>query len=227
MHWWYYPDSYDSWIPLKDVSGAVDAPETPPAVWRVSCRFIEDAAQFNEWGNEEDYEVQDDAVVGDTHSSNQTGGGGGGGDAVTASAAAAAGQQQLTGRKRARDESGPACRLVLVSTAFDKPVEISMPHSLRVELGRTCARLPMDAPAPVGAEPLVDTSLAASLIHVRACVGVAIGPFPCCCPLCLSLLLCRAWLLRCRRSGGAVCTPVWFWLVLLLLFVLVTITAPL
>lgn len=23
VHWWYYPDSYDSWIPLTDVSGKV------------------------------------------------------------------------------------------------------------------------------------------------------------------------------------------------------------
>ena len=61
MHWWYYPDSYDSWLPLADVSGQVDKAEAPPRVWRLCCRFVRDAKLFNEWGNEEDYEIQGSA----------------------------------------------------------------------------------------------------------------------------------------------------------------------
>lgn len=40
------------------MSGQVDKAEAPPRVWRLCCRFVRDAKQFNEWGNEEDYELQ-------------------------------------------------------------------------------------------------------------------------------------------------------------------------
>lgn len=62
VHWWYHPDSYDEWIPSQEVE-ANDPPEDPlelrPRVWRVACRFIRDVAIFNEWGNELDYEMED------------------------------------------------------------------------------------------------------------------------------------------------------------------------
>lgn len=54
VHWWYYPDSYDEWIPISDIDCS-----DPPDVnvvgykgarkWRVCCRFITDVCKFNEW----------------------------------------------------------------------------------------------------------------------------------------------------------------------------------
>lgn len=64
MHWWYYPDSYDSWIPSSEVDGS-EAEEQPPlkGPWHVQARFIVDLEKFNEWPNELDYEVPDDMIT--------------------------------------------------------------------------------------------------------------------------------------------------------------------
>jgi SWI/SNF related-matrix-associated actin-dependent regulator of chromatin subfamily C len=65
-HWWYFPDSYDSWIPAQEVedpdgelhgdeenlSGVIEGKK-----WHVQKRFLEDVEKFNEWGNENDYET--------------------------------------------------------------------------------------------------------------------------------------------------------------------------
>jgi len=65
-HWWYFPDSYDSWIPAQEVedpdgelhgeeenlSGVIEG-----KIWHVQKRFLEDCEKFNEWCNENDYEV--------------------------------------------------------------------------------------------------------------------------------------------------------------------------
>lgn len=63
VHWFYFPDSYDEWIPSDHVDGS-EPPDTVPQAsdltiikqWRVCCRFIMDCKIFNEWGNEIDYE---------------------------------------------------------------------------------------------------------------------------------------------------------------------------
>lgn len=58
VHWWYYPDSYDSVVSLSEVGGVT--PETPPPKpkqWWVSARWLMDMDKFNEWMNEEDYEL--------------------------------------------------------------------------------------------------------------------------------------------------------------------------
>ncbi|KAL1920036.1 uncharacterized protein VTP21DRAFT_1182 [Calcarisporiella thermophila] len=57
VHWWYYPDSYDEWLPE---SGSFADPEPPPdhqGAWYVGLRWVRDSYRFNEWMNEEDYEV--------------------------------------------------------------------------------------------------------------------------------------------------------------------------
>lgn len=61
VHWWYFPDSHDAWVPESD---AGDPEPAPPhsGRWRVSARWLLDSAKFNEWMNEEDYEVEDDAA---------------------------------------------------------------------------------------------------------------------------------------------------------------------
>lgn len=61
VHWWYYPDSYDTWLPATDVQGEQPDPDPPHlGVWRVSTRFIKDLDQFNEWMNELDYEIEEE-----------------------------------------------------------------------------------------------------------------------------------------------------------------------
>ena len=63
VHWWYHPDSYDEYIPLKgeDIQ-FTDPPDThlmpQGRKWRVCCKFISDVAIYNEWGNELDYEIE-------------------------------------------------------------------------------------------------------------------------------------------------------------------------
>lgn len=60
FHWYYFPDSYDTWV-NTDMSLA-DVPETPSThsgVWRVSITWLIDTDQYNEWMTEEDYEVDD------------------------------------------------------------------------------------------------------------------------------------------------------------------------
>jgi SWI/SNF related-matrix-associated actin-dependent regulator of chromatin subfamily C len=76
VHWYYFPDSYDEWIPAQDVD-IFETPEIIPLTlndsiandtcrlsnkkqFRVACRYILDCELFNEWGNELDYEVEQD-----------------------------------------------------------------------------------------------------------------------------------------------------------------------
>ncbi|OZJ06071.1 hypothetical protein BZG36_01066 [Bifiguratus adelaidae] len=57
VHWWYYPDSYDQWLPQSEQF--IADPEDPPehtGAWHVSLRWLKDSQKFNEWMNEEDYE---------------------------------------------------------------------------------------------------------------------------------------------------------------------------
>ncbi|KAK9727354.1 SWI/SNF and RSC complex subunit Ssr2 [Basidiobolus ranarum] len=58
VHWWYYPDSYDAWVPETPVFAA--EPEPAPdhdGAWTVTTRWLRDSYKFNEWMNEEDYEA--------------------------------------------------------------------------------------------------------------------------------------------------------------------------
>ncbi|XP_026332179.1 SWI/SNF complex subunit SMARCC2 isoform X2 [Hyposmocoma kahamanoa] len=60
IHWYYMPDSHDTWA-ATDLP--VDVPETVSweclrsEPWRVSATWALDLPQYNEWMNEEDYEV--------------------------------------------------------------------------------------------------------------------------------------------------------------------------
>lgn len=61
IHWWYCPDSYDTWLPATDVQGEQPDPDPPHhGVWRVSPRFITDLELYNEWMNELDYEIEEE-----------------------------------------------------------------------------------------------------------------------------------------------------------------------
>lgn len=60
VHWYYLPDSHDTWA---QADLPVDVPETVSwecsrsEPWRVSASWVLDLPQYNEWMNEEDYEV--------------------------------------------------------------------------------------------------------------------------------------------------------------------------
>jgi SWI/SNF related-matrix-associated actin-dependent regulator of chromatin subfamily C len=59
VHWWYYPDSYDSWLTqTAQFADPEDAPEHT-GHWNLTCRWLQDAIKFNELMNEEDYEDVD------------------------------------------------------------------------------------------------------------------------------------------------------------------------
>ncbi|XP_068170806.1 SWI/SNF complex subunit SMARCC2 isoform X2 [Antennarius striatus] len=57
LHWGYFPDSYDTWIPASEVEASVEDPPSPEKPRKVHGKWILDLDQYNEWMNEEDYEV--------------------------------------------------------------------------------------------------------------------------------------------------------------------------
>ncbi|XP_071991174.1 SWI/SNF complex subunit SMARCC2 isoform X4 [Engystomops pustulosus] len=60
LHWGYFPDSYDTWIPASEVEAPVEDAPTPEKPRKVHAKWILDTDLFNEWMNEEDYEVNDE-----------------------------------------------------------------------------------------------------------------------------------------------------------------------
>jgi SWI/SNF related-matrix-associated actin-dependent regulator of chromatin subfamily C len=61
LHWYYFPESYDSWVVNNfDMPDNIpDCPPSPAERWRVSAQWIRDLDQYNEWMSEEDYEVDE------------------------------------------------------------------------------------------------------------------------------------------------------------------------
>lgn len=61
MHWYYFPDSYDTWVNIEGAleSLPMDSPSPHSGPWRVSLSWLVDSDQYNEWMSEEDYEVDD------------------------------------------------------------------------------------------------------------------------------------------------------------------------
>ncbi|XP_019719339.1 SWI/SNF complex subunit SMARCC1 isoform X1 [Hippocampus comes] len=59
VHWGLYPDSYDTWMAAGEVDGDVEEPPSADRPWKVHARWVLDMDAFNEWMNEEDYEVDD------------------------------------------------------------------------------------------------------------------------------------------------------------------------
>ncbi|XP_061746475.1 SWI/SNF complex subunit SMARCC2 isoform X2 [Nerophis ophidion] len=57
LHWGYFPDSYDTWIPASEVEASVEDAPSPEKPRKVHAKWILDLDQYNEWMNEEDYEV--------------------------------------------------------------------------------------------------------------------------------------------------------------------------
>ncbi|XP_046886038.1 SWI/SNF complex subunit SMARCC1 isoform X2 [Hypomesus transpacificus] len=59
VHWGMFPDSYDTWVATSDVDGEVEDPPSSEKPWKVHAKWVLDTDAFNEWMNEEDYEVDD------------------------------------------------------------------------------------------------------------------------------------------------------------------------
>ncbi|XP_019765050.2 SWI/SNF complex subunit SMARCC2 isoform X1 [Dendroctonus ponderosae] len=62
MHWYYFPDSFDTWVNLEAVgldNMSLDSPSPRSEPWRITYSWIFDTDQYNEWMSEEDYEVDD------------------------------------------------------------------------------------------------------------------------------------------------------------------------
>ncbi|XP_030645425.1 SWI/SNF complex subunit SMARCC1b [Chanos chanos] len=59
VHWGMYPDSYDTWLASSDVEAEVEEPPSLDRPWKVHAKWLTDTDAFNEWMNEEDYEVDD------------------------------------------------------------------------------------------------------------------------------------------------------------------------
>lgn len=56
IHFSYH--SYDSMVPINELEGNI--PESPPTIpkqWLVSSRWLTDTDHYNEWMNEEDYQL--------------------------------------------------------------------------------------------------------------------------------------------------------------------------
>ncbi|KAL5508808.1 hypothetical protein EMCRGX_G004058 [Ephydatia muelleri] len=61
VHWCYHPDSYNSVVPTQELGSLLPEPAPSPSKpWRVSSRWLTDMDAFNEWMNEEDYEMVPD-----------------------------------------------------------------------------------------------------------------------------------------------------------------------
>lgn len=58
VHWWYHPDSYDSWIPASECDQEPEPAPTRQKPWIVNGRWLHDLDLYNEWMNEEDYELE-------------------------------------------------------------------------------------------------------------------------------------------------------------------------
>uniref|UniRef100_A0A3B5LBG2 Uncharacterized protein n=1 Tax=Xiphophorus couchianus TaxID=32473 RepID=A0A3B5LBG2_9TELE len=59
VHWGFYPDSYDTWVSTGEVDGDVEDPPSSEKPWKVHAKWVLDTDAFNEWMNEEDYELDE------------------------------------------------------------------------------------------------------------------------------------------------------------------------
>ncbi|KAL3142735.1 hypothetical protein ABBQ38_003035 [Trebouxia sp. C0009 RCD-2024] len=72
VHWWYWPDSYDSWIPNDQAPDADDPDKPSRGPRKVYLRWLTDSRKFNEWMNPVDYETEEYQKEQDALEQNQT-----------------------------------------------------------------------------------------------------------------------------------------------------------
>eukprot|EP00126_Sphaerothecum_destruens_P006785 Sdes_comp19527_c0_seq1m11108 len=63
VHWWYYPDSYDSWIPTSELEEKPQPPVKHVGPWHLNSKFVTLLERFNEWLNEEDFELNPEELA--------------------------------------------------------------------------------------------------------------------------------------------------------------------
>ncbi|KAJ1679916.1 SWI/SNF and RSC complex subunit Ssr2, partial [Spiromyces aspiralis] len=65
VHWWYYPDSFDTWVSAKCEYDTYPEPipERDGRLWVISQRWVRDSNKHKEWANEEDYEIEPQATT--------------------------------------------------------------------------------------------------------------------------------------------------------------------
>ncbi|CAL1530785.1 unnamed protein product [Lymnaea stagnalis] len=71
IHWWYHPDSYDSWVSDVNIEYDFDQNHSPER-WEVTARWLFDLDEFNEWMNEEDYVIEEESNNGEGKKSKKT-----------------------------------------------------------------------------------------------------------------------------------------------------------
>ncbi|XP_053792494.1 SWI/SNF complex subunit SMARCC1 [Vidua chalybeata] len=59
VHWGFFPDSYDTWVHANEIDAEIEDAPIPEKPWKVHAKWILDTDVFNEWMNEEDYEVDE------------------------------------------------------------------------------------------------------------------------------------------------------------------------
>lgn len=61
IHWYYFPESYDSWVTNNfDLPENIpENPQSPGDRWHVSASWVLDLEQYNEYMCEDDYEVDE------------------------------------------------------------------------------------------------------------------------------------------------------------------------
>ncbi|XP_035211285.1 SWI/SNF complex subunit SMARCC2-like isoform X1 [Stegodyphus dumicola] len=62
LHWWFYPDSYDTWVTAPEIDQEPESPEAQDGPYEVNARWLLDLDEYNEWMNVDDYEVEMDAL---------------------------------------------------------------------------------------------------------------------------------------------------------------------
>ncbi|XP_019760528.1 SWI/SNF complex subunit SMARCC2 isoform X2 [Dendroctonus ponderosae] len=62
MHWYYFPDSFDTWVNWESIGLdgiSTDSPSPRTGPWHIAYSWVFDTDQYNEWMCEEDYEVDE------------------------------------------------------------------------------------------------------------------------------------------------------------------------
>eukprot|EP00210_Caulerpa_lentillifera_P002940 g2807.t1 len=59
VHYWYYPDSYDNWMPAEVAPENLEPDHKAIGPWKVYTRWLLDSQKFNEWMNPIDYETEE------------------------------------------------------------------------------------------------------------------------------------------------------------------------
>ncbi|KAK2704314.1 hypothetical protein QYM36_016644 [Artemia franciscana] len=59
MHWYYFPDSHDSWVTCETDLDVPEWYQRNEGPHKVCANWVMDLDQYNEWMNEEDYEVDE------------------------------------------------------------------------------------------------------------------------------------------------------------------------